>query len=163
MEKRQKTPRIVPTAHVAPGAVVLGDVALGERASVWYNAVVRGDVERIAIGAGTNIQECAVIHADSGFPAVIGGGVTVGHGAIVHGCQIGDGTLIGMGAIILNGAKIGRGCIVGAGALVTQGAVIPDGVLALGSPARVRRPLTAQEMDANRRSAEHYAALSQSL
>lgn len=139
MEKRQKTPRIAPTAHVAPGAVVLGDVTLGERASVWYNAVVRGDVERIEIGAGTNIQDCAVIHADSGFPAVIGSGVTVGHGAIVHGCQIGDGTLIGMGA------------------------VIPDGVLALGSPARVRRPLTAQEMDANRHSAEHYAALSQSL
>ena len=157
MEKRQKTPRIVPTAHVAPGAVVLGDVTLGERASVWYNAVVRGDVERIEIGAGTNIQDCAVIHADSGFPAVIGSGVTVGHGAIVHG------TLIGMGAIILNGAKIGCGCIVGAGALVTQGAVIPDGMLALGSPARTCRPLTAQEMDANRHSAEHYAALSQSL
>ena len=111
----------------------------------------------------TNIQDCAVIHADSGFPAVIGSGVTVGHGAIVHGCQIGDGTLIGMGAIILNGAKIGCGCIVGAGALVTQGAVIPDGMLALGSPARTCRPLTAQEMDANRHSAEHYAALSQSL
>ena len=128
-------------------------------ASIWYNAVVRGDVERIEIGAGTNIQDCAVIHADSGFPAVIGSGVTVGHGAIVHGCQIGDGTLIGMGAIILNGAKIGRGCIIGAGALVTQGAVIPDGMLALGSPARARRPLTQEEIKANADSARHYVAL----
>ena len=163
MEQRQNTPRIAPTAHVAPGAVVLGDVTLKGHASIWYNAVVRGDVERIEIGAGTNIQDCAVIHADSGFPAVIGSGVTVGHGAIVHGCQIGDGTLIGMGAIILNGAKIGRGCIIRAGALVTQGAVIPDGMLALGSPARARRPLTQEEIKANADSARHYVALSKRL
>lgn len=163
MDESQKAPRIDPTARIAPGAVVLGDVTLGGQASVWYNAVVRGDVERIEIGVRTNIQDCAVVHADRGFPAVIGSGVTVGHGAILHGCEVGDGTLIGMGAIVLNGAKIGCGCIVGAGALVTQGAVIPDGMLALGSPAKASRPLTTEEIAANERSAEHYIALSRSL
>ena len=126
---------------IAPTASVIGDVALGDDCSVWFGATMRGDNERISLGAGSNIQDGATLHTDPGFPLVIGENCTVGHNAILHGCTIGDGSLIGMGAIVLNGAKIGRGCLVGAGALVTEGKVFPDGALIVGAPAQARRAL----------------------
>ncbi|GJD77865.1 gamma carbonic anhydrase family protein [Methylobacterium gregans] len=143
---------------VAPGAHVIGQVHLGARASVWFGAVLRGDNEPMRVGAGTNIQDGAVLHSDPGFPLTIGDGVTVGHRAIVHGCTIGDGTLIGMGATILNGARIGRGCIVGANALVKEGAEFPDGSLIVGMPAKSVRSLDEAGAADLRRLAEHYVA-----
>lgn len=144
------------TAWIAPGAVVVGDATLHERVSVWFQAVVRADTEPHVIGAGSNIQDFAMLHADPGYPLVLGAGVTVGHHAIVHGAQVGDNTLIGMGAILLNGVQVGANCLIGAGALLTQNKIFPDGVLILGSPARVIRELTAAEIAENRESAEHY-------
>ena len=141
---------------IAPGAVCMGDVALGKDCSLWYHATVRADRAPIKIGIGSNIQDNCVVHVDKGFPVTIGNYVTVGHGAILHGCQVGDGSLIGMGAIILNGAKIGRNCIVAAGALVTQNTEIPDGMLAMGSPAKVIRKLSEEEIASNRKNAEEY-------
>ena len=135
-----KTPDIHPSAFVAPGAVVRGEVHLAENSSVFYNAVLRGDRAPISIGEGTNIQDNCVVHVEYDLPVTVGKNVTVGHGAILHGCTVGDETLIGMGAIVLNGAQIGKSCLIGAGALVTQNAVIPDGCMAVGSPARVKRP-----------------------
>ena len=151
-----KTPDIHPSAFVAPGAVVRGEVHLAENSSVFYNAVLRGDRAPISIGEGTNIQDNCVVHVEYDLPVTVGKNVTVGHGAILHGCTVGDETLIGMGTIVLNGAQIGKGCLIGAGALVTQNAVIPDGCMAVGSPARVKRPLTPEEMDGLRRSAADY-------
>ena len=151
-----KTPDIHPSAFVAPGAVVRGEVHLAENSSVFYNAVLRGDRAPISIGEGTNIQDNCVVHVEYDLPVTVGKNVTVGHGAILHGCTVGDETLIGMGAIVLNGAQIGKSCIIGAGALVTQNAVIPDGCMAVGSPARVKRPLTPEEMDGLRQSAADY-------
>ena len=151
-----KTPDIHPSAFVAPGAVVRGEVHLAENSSVFYNAVLRGNRAPISIGEGTNIQDNCVVHVEYDLPVTVGKNVTVGHGAILHGCTVGDETLIGMGAIVLNGAQIGKGCLIGAGALVTQNAVIPDGCMAVGSPARVKRPLTPEEMDGLRRSAADY-------
>ena len=151
-----KNPDIHPSAFVAPGAVVRGDVHLAENSSVFYNAVLRGDRAPIFIGAGTNIQDSCIVHVEYDLPAVVGRDVTVGHGTILHGCTIGDETLIGMGAIVLNGARIGKNCLIGAGALVTQNAVIPDGSMVIGSPARVKRPLTPEEMDGIRQSAADY-------
>lgn len=144
------------TAFIAPGAVVLGDVTLGADVGIWYNASVRGDRGSVVIGRGSNIQDNAVVHLDSGHPVVIGENVTVGHGAIVHGCVIGDNSLIGMGAIIMNGAQIGENCIVGAGALVTQDMQVPDNSLVLGSPARVKRSVTEEEIAANLHNAQLY-------
>ena len=141
---------------IAPGAVCMGDVALGKDCSIWYHATVRADRAPIKIGSGSNIQDNCVVHVDKGFPVTIGNYVTVGHGAILHGCRIEDGSLIGMGAIILNGAKIGRNCIVAAGALVTQNTEIPDGMLAMGSPAKVIRKLSEEEIASNRKNAEGY-------
>lgn len=151
-----KTPDIHPSAFVAPGAVVRGEVHLAENSSVFYNAVLRGDRAPISIGEGTNIQDNCVIHVEYDLPVTLGKNVTVSHGAILHGCTVGDETLIGMGAIVLNGAQIGKSCLIGAGALVTQNAVIPDGCMAVGSPARVKRPLTPEEMDGLRQSAADY-------
>ena len=151
-----KTPDIHPFAFVAPGAVVRGEVHLAENSSVFYNAVLRGDRAPISIGEGTNIQDNCVVHVEYDLPVTVGKNVTVGHGAILHGCTVGDETLIGMGAIVLNGAQIGKSCLIGAGALVTQNAVIPDGCMAVGSPARVKRPLTPEEMDGLRQSAADY-------
>ncbi len=151
-----KTPDIHPSAFVAPGAVVRGEVHLAENSSVFYNAVLRGDRAPISIGEGTNIQDNCVVHVEYDLPVTLGKNVTVGHGAILHGCTVGDETLIGMGAIVLNGAQIGKSCLIGAGALVTQNAVIPDGCMAVGSPARVKRPLTPEEMDGLRQSAADY-------
>ena len=143
-------------AYIAPNATVVGDVVLEKNVNIWYGAVLRGDSGRITVGEGTNIQDNCVLHADPGLPMTIGDGITVGHGAILHSCTVGNNSLIGMGAIVLNGAVIGENCIVAAGALVPQGMVIPDGSLVIGSPAKVRRQLTDEEIAANRRSAEGY-------
>ena len=156
-------PIIHPTVVIALGAHVLGEATLGPRCSVWYNAVVRADEAPITIGAETNIQDCAVIHVSTGHPTAIGEGVTIGHGAIVHGCTVGSNTLIGMGAIVLDDAEIGRDYIIGAGALVTKGMRIPDGSLAFGNPARVIRSITEEEIAANRANATEYVRLAQSL
>ena len=142
--------------YIAPNAVVTGEVNLGENVNIWYGAVLRGDSGTITIGDHTNIQDNCVLHADPGIPMTIGDDVTVGHGAILHSCTVGDNSLIGMGAIVLNGAVIGANCIVAAGALVPQGMVIPDNSLVIGSPAKVRRSLTDEEIAANRRSAAGY-------
>lgn len=135
----EHAPHLADSARVwiAPGAHVIGRVQLGLDVGIWFNAVIRGDNEPITVGDRANIQDNAVLHSDPGYPLTIGEGVTVGHGAIVHGCTIGDDTLIGMGATILNGARIGRGCIVGANALVREGAEFPDGSLIVGVPARI--------------------------
>ena len=151
-----KTPIIHPSAFIAPNATILGDVTVGEQSSFFFGAVARAEFVPITVGHRTNIQDNCVLHADIGLPMSIGDGVTVGHGAILHSCTIGDNSLIGMGAIVLNGAVVGRDCIVAAGALVPQGMVIPDGSLVIGSPAKVRRQLTGEEVAANRHSAEGY-------
>ena len=151
-----KKPEIDAQAVVATGAVVLGDVTIKKDASIWYNAVVRGDSSEIQIGEGTNIQDLCVLHVDENCPLNIGRNVTVGHGVILHGCTIGDGALIGMGAIILNGAVIGDNCIIGAGALVTQNTHIPDGSLAFGNPAKVIRSLTPEEIRETGNNAQRY-------
>ena len=170
MYERQKSTAQV---MIAENAVVVGDVVLAKNCGIWYgavlrgdeghievgedtniqdNAVLRGDDGAIVVGEGTNIQDCAVLHEET----TVGRGCTIGHGAIVHGCTVGDNTLIGMGATILNGAKIGRDCIVGAGALVTGKMDAPDGSMILGSPAKVVRPLTAEEIESNREAAQWY-------
>ncbi len=139
-------PRLAPDVYVAPGATVLGDVQLGAQSSVWFGAVLRGDVERLTIGRGTNIQDNSVLHSDPGAPLVLGDYVTVGHLVMLHGCHVGDRSLIGIGAVVLNHARIGANSLVGANALVTEGKEFPDGVLILGSPAKVVRELTAEEI-----------------
>lgn len=144
------------SVYVAEGAVVLGDVTIGEESSVWFNAVVRGDEDSIRIGRRSNVQDNAVIHTDPGHQVVIGDDVTIGHGAIVHGCTVGSGTLIGMGAVVLNGARIGKNCIIGAGALVTQNKEIPDGSVAFGSPAKVVHANTPEGIAENLRNARVY-------
>ena len=153
-----KNPTISSSAFVADNATVRGNVTLGERSSVFFGAVLRGDRAPITIGSGTNIQDNCVVHVDYDYPVVVGQNVTVGHGAILHGCTVGDNTLIGMGAIVLNGAQVGSNCLIGAGALVTGGTVIPDGMLVLGSPAKAIRPVTEAEKADIRESAEGYAA-----
>ena len=148
--------KIAEGVFIAAGAIVIGDVALAANASVWFNAVLRGDTEALRIGVGSNIQDGAVCHADPGYPLVIGEGVSVGHNAIVHGARVGDHTLIGMGAIIMNGATIGSNCIIGAGALVTQGKTFPDNSLIMGSPARLVREVNTEEIAVIRRTARNY-------
>lgn len=147
---------------MAPDAVVAGRVKIGGGASVWFGAVIRGDGDEISVGGGTNIQDRAVVHADPGFPCRIGSDVTVGHGAILHGCTVGDGALIGMGAILLNGSAVGEGAIVAAGSLLPEGKSVPPGVLAVGQPAVVRRQLTDPERACGRLGAAHYVELSRS-
>jgi carbonic anhydrase/acetyltransferase-like protein (isoleucine patch superfamily) len=142
--------------YIAPGACVIGDVVLETGASVWFNAVLRGDNERITIGAGTNIQDGCVLHTDPGFPLVIGADCTIGHKAIVHGCTLGDGVLVGMGAVVMNGAVIGDGALIGAGALVPEGKEVPPGALMVGAPARQARQLTPDQRAGLLRSAEVY-------
>ena len=137
-------PTIHPTAFIHPRAVVLGDVTLGAHASVWPTAVLRGDSDRIVVGAETNVQDGSVLHADHGLPALVGARVAIGHRAIVHGAVVEDGCLIGMGSVVLNGARVGAGSIIGAGAVVTEGMQIPPGSLVLGVPARVVRHVTPQ-------------------
>ena len=147
----------------AEGSRIVGDVVIGKESGVWYNAVIRGLPSQIKIGERTNVQDNVVIHGDPECPVEIGNNVTIGHSAIVHGCTIRDNSLIGMGAILLNKAVIGKNCIIGAGALVTQGCVIPDNSLAFGSPARVIRRLTDEEIEENRVSAQHYVDFAKKL
>jgi len=143
---------------VAPNAAVIGQVWLGDKSSVWFSCVLRADVEAIRVGAGSNIQDGTVIHADPGFPARIGDNVTIGHNAMIHGCTIGDGSLIGINAVILNGATIGKGCLIGANALVTEGMDIPDGSLVMGSPAVVRKTLSEDQQAMLALNAGHYSS-----
>jgi carbonic anhydrase/acetyltransferase-like protein (isoleucine patch superfamily) len=163
-------PTIHPSAWVVPGATVVGDVTLGEESSVWYGAVLRGDINRITIGPRSNIQDNGVVHVDTGDPTVIGELVTVGHSAVVHACTIEDEVLIGMGAIVLDGAEVGARSIIGANALVTLGTKIPPGSLVLGSPGKVRRQLSLDEQKDLARwawsyvdTAKHFRELYQNL
>lgn len=151
-------PTLAAGAWVADSAQVMGNVHLAENASVWFGAVLRGDTETIAIGRDSNIQDASVLHADIGQPLTVGERVTVGHQVMLHGCTIGDGSLIGIGAVVLNGAKIGKHCLVGAGALVTEGKEFPDGSMIIGSPAKVVRQLTPEQIEGLRQSAQHYVA-----
>lgn len=137
--------KISQSAMLLKGAVVNGDVEIGDNCSVWFNAVIRGDVSPIKIGKCSNIQDCCVLHTDIDYPLVIGDNVTVGHSAILHGCTVDDNVIIGMGAIVLNGAKIGKNCIIGAGSLVTQDKIIPEGSVVMGSPGAVIRKVTEEE------------------
>jgi carbonic anhydrase/acetyltransferase-like protein (isoleucine patch superfamily) len=149
-------PRIDESAWVADSAQVMGNVELAAGASIWFGAIVRGDTEVIRVGRNSNIQDGSVLHADHGKPLTIGDDVTVGHKVMLHGCTIGDASLIGIGAVVLNGAKIGKGCLVGAGALVTEGKEFPDGSMIVGSPARVVKQLTPEQLGHLRLSALHY-------
>jgi gamma-carbonic anhydrase len=152
-------PDIHPRAYVAPGAVVLGDVVLGDLASVWYQCVLRADIQRIVIGEGSNIQDGTVIHLSSDLGTTVGAYVTVGHKALLHACEVEDEVLVGMGAIVMDGARIGTRSIVGAGSLVPKGMQIPPGSLVMGSPGRIVRVLTADEQSGIRRWAEKYIAV----
>lgn len=156
----EKAPNIHETAYVANNATIVGNVTIGKNSSVWFNAVLRGDSSNIIIGENSNIQDNCVIHMDEDDEVRIGDNVTIGHGAIIHGCVIEDNCLIGMGAIILNGAVIKRNSIIGAGALVTQNKVIPENSLVVGAPAKVKRQLTSEEILSNKESAAHYVSLS---
>ena len=151
-----KVPRDEGAVFVAPNATVLGDVVLGPGSSVWYGAVLRGDDGILTLGENTNVQDNAVLHCDPGGAVTLGKNVTVGHCALVHGCTVGDGSLIGMHATLLNHCVVGKNCIIGAGALVPEGMVIPDGSVAVGVPARVIKPVTEAQIEANLRNAEHY-------
>ncbi len=142
-----KSPQLAAGAWVAESAEVIGMVELQQNASIWPQVVVRGDNDHIQIGEGSNVQDASVLHTDPGYPLVIGKHVTVGHKVMLHGCQIGDGSLIGIGAVILNGAKIGKNCLVGAGALITEGKEFPDGSMILGTPAKVVKMLTADQIE----------------
>lgn len=150
-------PSVAESAFVAPNATLIGNVTLGERSSVWFGAVLRGDIEPIRIGAGSNVQEGVVMHTDPGFPLEIGADVTVGHQAMLHGCTVGAGALVGIQAVILNGAVVGAGSLVGAGAIVTERKQFPERSLILGAPARVVRALTEEEIARLKTSAADYA------
>lgn len=149
-------PSIAPSAFIAKGAVVMGNVTLETDVSIWYNATVRSIGDIIHIGEGSNIQDNAVIHVDKNYEVIIGKYVTVGHSAIIHGCKIGDNSLIGMGAIILNGAVIGKNCIIGAGALITQDTVIPDNSLVVGCPGKIIRQVSDEAVADSIQNALHY-------
>ncbi|MFF5146438.1 gamma carbonic anhydrase family protein [Streptomyces sp. NPDC013157] len=154
-----REPRIEADVFVAPTASVIGDVTLEARASVWYGAVVRGDVEKITVGARANVQDNVTLHADPGFPVRVGERVSIGHNAVVHGATVEDDCLIGMGATVLNGAVIGAGSLVAAQALVPQGMVVPPGSLVAGVPAKVRRELSAEEREGVTLNGTFYAEL----
>jgi carbonic anhydrase/acetyltransferase-like protein (isoleucine patch superfamily) len=145
-----------PSVFVARGAIVLGDVTIGEQSSVWFNAVVRGDTESIRIGCRTNVQDGAILHADPGFPCTLGDDVTIGHGAIVHGATVGHRVLIGMRAVVMNGAEIGEECVIGVGAVVTEGMRIPARSVVLGLPGKVARDVSSDDLTRIRHAAEHY-------
>lgn len=154
-----RTPRVDPSAWTAPTAVLVGDVEVGEQASVWYGAVVRSEYEPIRIGARSNVQDGCVLHVDPGRPLTIGRGVSVGHAAVLHGCVVEDDVLVGMSATVLNGARIGAGSMVAAGAVVLEGTVVPPGSLVAGVPAKVRRELTDEERAGLRLNADVYVEL----
>ena len=149
-------PRIAPGVYLAPGCVIIGDVEIGPHSSVWFNAVLRGDVAPIRIGQRSNVQDNAVLHLDAGTPCVVGDEVTIGHSAIVHGTHVGDGVTIGMGAVVLSRSTIGQEAIVAASALVPEDAVVPSGALVMGVPAREKRQLTPAERMASRENAARY-------
>lgn len=152
----QREPNVSRAAFVAPNATVIGDVTLGELSSVWYGCVLRGDINSIVVGAGTNVQDGTIVHLADDYGVRIGDNTTIGHAAIIHACQIGNECLIGMGATILDGAQIGDQCIVGANSLVTQRFMAPPGSMILGAPAKIVRPLTAEERSGLRYWAEKY-------
>lgn len=155
---------IHPETYIAKNATILGDVSLGKDCTVLFNATLRGDFGgSIIAGAGTNFQENVCVHVPEGASTILGNNVTVGHGAILHGCEIGDNTIVGMGAIVIDGARVGSNCLIGAGALVTGTANIPDKMLVLGSPARAIRPLTEEEIKRTNISAKDYIACGKSL
>ena len=153
----EQSPELVGDGHfVAPNATIIGNVRLQPEASVWFNCVIRGDNELIEIGPGSNVQDGSVLHTDPGFPLMIGRGVTVGHKVMLHGCTIGDNSLIGIGSTVLNGARIGSNCLVGASALITEGKSFPDGTVILGTPAKVVRELSDEEIAGLKETASHY-------
>ena len=141
---------------VAPNASIIGDIALEKNISIWFNVTLRGDIENIYIGEGSNVQDGSVLHTDPGYPLKIGKDVTIGHLVMLHGCTIGDNSLIGIGAVILNGVKIGKNCIIGANALVTENKVIPDNSLVIGSPGKIAREVTTEEKKSITENAIHY-------
>jgi carbonic anhydrase/acetyltransferase-like protein (isoleucine patch superfamily) len=151
-----RTPQVDPSAYVAEAATIIGSVVVGERASFWSGAIARGDNETIAVGADSNVQEGAVLHADPGFALTIGARVTVGHQAMLHGCTVGDGSLIGIQSVVMNGAVIGRNCLVGAGAIVTERKSFPDRSLIIGAPAKLARTLSDEEVAGLERAAAGY-------
>jgi carbonic anhydrase/acetyltransferase-like protein (isoleucine patch superfamily) len=156
MNVRHRPELVDPTAFLAEGAVVVGDVTIGSESSVWFGAVIRGDTAAIRIGRQTNVQDGCVLHADEGFPCQLGDRVTLGHGAIVHGANVEDDCLIGMRAVVMNGAKIGAGSVVAVGSVVLEGTVVPPGSVVMGQPARVKRQLTDRDRERIRHAAEHY-------
>ena len=152
----KNVPEISADSWVAPNATIIGKVKLEKNSSIWFNAVLRGDIEKIVIGENSNIQDGSVLHTDPGYPLTVGKGVTVGHMVMLHGCEISDDTLIGIGSTILNKAKIGKNCIIGANTLVTENKVIPDNSLVLGSPGKVIRKVTNDEIKVICENAKHY-------
>lgn len=155
-----KYPNINETAYISESVDIIGDVLIKDNVNIWFGARLRADMNKIVIGENTNIQENSVIHIDVDYETIIGRNVTIGHGAIIHGCNIADNVLVGMGSIILNGARIGKNTIIGAGSLITQGKSFEEGVLVLGNPAKVIRKLTDEEIDRIQKSADNYVALS---
>jgi len=153
------TPEIHDSCYIAPGAAVIGNVSIGKNSSVWHNAVIRGDIEKITIGENSNIQECSILHCMNDMELIVGNNVTIGHGVNLHSCIIDDNSLIGIGAIVLDSAKVGRNCLVGAGAVVTPNTVIPDNSLVLGSPAKVKREITEQEITHMKKGITEYLKL----
>jgi len=155
-----KKPILNVDVYISETSVIIGDVILKRNTNIWFGAVLRGDVGRIIIGEDTNIQENTIIHVDENEQVEVGNGCTIGHGAIIHGCTIGNNTLVGMGSIILNGAEIGNNTIIGAGSLITQNKKFEDGVLIIGNPAKVVRQLTSEEIENNKKSCLEYIKLS---
>ena len=152
----KNVPEVHPEAWVAPNATIIGKVKLEKNSSIWFNAVLRGDIELITVGENSNIQDGSVLHTDPGYPLTIGKGVTIGYMVMLHGCQISNDTLIGIGSIILNNAKIGKNCIIGANTLVTENKVIPDNSLVVGSPGKVLRKVTDEEIKSILENGKHY-------
>ena len=152
-------PQISKNVFVAPNATIIGNVEIGRYSSIWFGTIIRGDNETMKIGEGTNIQDNCVLHSDSGFPLSIGKNCSIGHGAIVHGCSIGDETLVGMGATLMNGARIGKNCLIGAQALVTENTIIPNNSLVFGMPSKVKGSITKEQIEGIYESAKHYKSL----
>lgn len=160
---KENTPHIDTTCFIAPGCSVIGKVSIGKDSSVWYNAVIRGDMASIIIGENTNIQDGSVLHCVKDVDTVVGSNVTVGHGAILHSCTVGDGSLIGMGSIVLDGVKIGTNCVIGAGTLLTPRTVIPDNSLVVGNPGKVKRQLTEGQIEYIRSASKEYVGLAMDM
>ena len=153
---KDKKPKNSGENWVAPNATIIGDVTLEKNSSIWFNATLRGDVENIHIGEGSNIQDGCVLHTDPGYPVKLGKNITVGHLVMLHGCTIEDNSLIGIGAVILNNAKIGKNCIIGAKSLITENKIIPDNSLVIGSPGKIVRKVTDEEIINIKENAKHY-------